>query len=153
MLNISKQELSISWFIFIWNIIEVIVKSVSITLDRQFSLIHQSGFWILQVELAKNFGDATKPRAWSKYSRDSSAYQKMLEKLKEKEEVAKKNKNSDEKVMSSNGHIFKKNTYTANSFTGHYSDLRINSQFLFFSCALLKKCKFPHSTTRAWGQV
>ena len=105
MLNISKQELSISWFIFIWNIIEVIVKSVSITLDRQFSLIHQSGFWILQVELAKNFGDATKPRAWSKYSRDSSAYQKMLEKLKEKEEVAKKNKNSDEKVMSSNGHI------------------------------------------------
>ena len=37
-----------------------------------------------QVEIAKNFGDESKPRAWSKYSRDSSAYKKMMEKLEEK---------------------------------------------------------------------
>ncbi|CAN7944016.1 unnamed protein product [Ixodes pacificus] len=31
----------------------------------------------LQVDICKALGDAEKPRAWSKYSKDSSAYQKM----------------------------------------------------------------------------
>ena len=39
-----------------------------------------------KVEEAKDFGDANKPRSWSKYSYDSSAYQKMV-----KDREAKKN--------------------------------------------------------------
>ena len=41
-----------------------------------------------QVEYAKDFGDENKPRSWSKYSKDSSAFQSM--------EAAKKQK-ADEK--------------------------------------------------------
>ncbi|KAK3084206.1 hypothetical protein FSP39_010039 [Pinctada imbricata] len=55
----------------------------------------------IQVEFAKDFGDCNKPRSWSKYSYDSSAFQKMMkekEKKKEKEERKKKPKKKDKAV-------------------------------------------------------
>ena len=33
----------------------------------------------LQVEVARDFGDANKPRAWSKYSKESSANQRLAQ--------------------------------------------------------------------------
>merc|ERR1712168_158575 len=58
----------------------------------------------ISVQIANNFGDANKPRAWSKYSRDSSAYQKMIQKLEEK-----KNKEDKNKLKKSNVKEKKKN--------------------------------------------
>ena len=50
------------------------------------------------MEVAKNFSDASKPRAWSKYSKESSAFQ---EKIKNAQEDSKKvnAKESGVKVM------------------------------------------------------
>ena len=52
---------------------------------------------IPQVELAKDFGAADKPRAWSKYSEESTAHKKLLEK-KEGKTKGKKNKKEEEET-------------------------------------------------------
>lgn len=46
--------------------------------------------------MAKDFGDANKPQSWSKYSRDSSAYKKMMQKLEEKQKEKKDNETKKE---------------------------------------------------------
>lgn len=38
-----------------------------------------------QVEKAKDFSDSSKPRAWSKYSKDSSAFQKKQKSLEDQQ--------------------------------------------------------------------
>ncbi|XP_065936670.1 probable RNA-binding protein 19 isoform X2 [Magallana gigas] len=63
----------------------------------------------IYVEKAKDFSDSSKPRAWSKYSRDSSAFQKKQKSLEdqpnentkntEKKEKKEKKKKSREKVV------------------------------------------------------
>ncbi|XP_041348002.1 probable RNA-binding protein 19 isoform X2 [Gigantopelta aegis] len=58
----------------------------------------------VQVEFSKDFGDKTKPRAWSRYSAESSTYQKKVEITEEKTEISqtlkkkKKKKAKDEKL-------------------------------------------------------
>lgn len=51
----------------------------------------------INVELCANLGDATKPKSWSKYATDSSAYQKANEKPEEVEEEIKPTKKSKKK--------------------------------------------------------
>ncbi|XP_060561749.1 probable RNA-binding protein 19 [Ruditapes philippinarum] len=55
------------------------------------------------IEIAKDFGDINKPRAWSKYAKDSSAGQANLKTSKEdvpkKDEKKKKNKKADHKIV------------------------------------------------------
>ena len=43
----------------------------------------------MQVDIAKDLGDASKPRAWSKYSQDSSAYKKWLAEKEKDENLSK----------------------------------------------------------------
>ena len=40
-------------------------------------------WYIIQVEFSKDFGDKTKPRAWSKYSSESSANEKKVQQIDE----------------------------------------------------------------------
>ncbi|KAL5016171.1 hypothetical protein ScPMuIL_005760 [Solemya velum] len=51
----------------------------------------------IQVELAKDFGDSNKPRAWSKYSQESSAYKKKSYNSEKEVETATKKKTEKQK--------------------------------------------------------
>lgn len=46
------------------------------------------------MKFAKAFGDESKPKAWSKYSKESSAYQKKLQKIQ-----LEKSKNQEKKKL------------------------------------------------------
>ncbi len=55
-------------------------------------------FPYIQVELAKDLGDAELPRPWSKYSEKSSAYQKAMEKIEEKKKAKELKKSQNQKT-------------------------------------------------------
>lgn len=53
-------------------------------------------FSLIQVEYAKDFSDVNKPRAWSKYAKDSTAFQKTQKTTKDDEDkTSKKQVNND----------------------------------------------------------
>ena len=52
-----------------------------------------------QIEIARDFGDANKPRAWSKYSKESSANQRMTQEKQEVEEDETESAKKSKKVL------------------------------------------------------
>ena len=53
---------------------------------------------LLQIQLASGLGDSSKPRSWSKYAADSSAYKNETEKKKDEGKSQKNLSRKEQKV-------------------------------------------------------